>query len=271
MRSAASEATRDRRAPTPDATNLQRGATRPWRVPPVGPTCAGDSARGCRRHHIAKPQSSMPDPRPSSTAGTSRSSDLPVYPTTYIRHRVRCPNVCLILPDEDDEAGDFWAGDDALSGLDWDSRLRRPRARLGCHRGLRGVGMRDDSGNDNPDDLDDRDGRGDFGSFDDLVTYLFDPTTGRNDPVRRVRACSALIEGCTERRLDTRLNKLSGLLWVVLPTVSPLTIEPAEALLSHGRTLDEDRRPAGCSRRRPRSVRSCGVRSPSAPYPAPEA
>jgi hypothetical protein len=41
----------------------------------------------------------------------------------------------------------------------------------------------DDSGNDNPDDRDDRDGRGDFGSFDDLVTYLFDPTTGRNDPV----------------------------------------------------------------------------------------
>ena len=155
--------------------DIDHGEAHPW-----GPTCACNLSPRCRRHHNAKTHHRWQvrtrlDGRHVTVSPTGR-----VYPTAIHPPPGPLPERVPDPPDEDDEAGDFWAGDDALSGLDWDVGAAAGELDWGAIGDSAVWNGADDSGNDN---VDDRDARGDFGSFDDLVTYLFDPTTGRNDPV----------------------------------------------------------------------------------------
>ena len=171
--------------------------------PPWGPTCACNLSPRCRRHHNAKTHHRWQvrarlDGRHVTVSPTGR-----VYPTAIHPPPGPLPERVPDPPDEDDEAGDSWAGDDALSGLDWDVGAAAGELDWGAIGDSAVWNGADDSGNDN---VDDRDARGDFGSFDDLLTYLFDPTTGRNDPV--VVRAARVTEDAVNKQLNTRPTKM---------------------------------------------------------------
>jgi hypothetical protein len=129
---------------------------------PAGPTCACNLSPRCRRHHNAKTHHQWRvrprrDGRHVTVSPTGR-----VFPTAV--HPPPGP-VAGVPPPEDDiaragDVGDLGAGAD-LEDVDdaWDVADAEARER------------------------DVLEGRGDFGSFDDLANHLFNPSTGRNDPV----------------------------------------------------------------------------------------